>query len=90
MTSALLQQALEALEQRCGTQAEERQPGGLIDRLRDAVEAPQPPAQPERKPMTDTEIFRGYKSCTEANSYFGAFYKGAKFAEFFYGIEVTP
>jgi len=40
MTRALLQQALEALEQRCGTQAEERQPGGLIDRLRDAVDAP--------------------------------------------------
>jgi len=39
MTRALLQQALEALEQRCGTQAEERQPGGLIDRLRDAVDA---------------------------------------------------
>jgi len=41
MTRALLQQALEALEQRCGTQAEERQPGGLIDRLRDAVDVPQ-------------------------------------------------
>ena len=40
MNRALLQQALEALEQRCGTQAEERQPGGLIDRLRDAVDAP--------------------------------------------------
>jgi hypothetical protein len=38
----VVQAALEALEMRCGTHAEERQPGGSIDVLRAALAAEQP------------------------------------------------
>lgn len=38
----LLQQALEALESRCGTHADERGPGGAITALRAALAQPEP------------------------------------------------
>jgi len=41
MTRAAMQQALDALESRCGTNADERQPSGAIAALRAALAEPQ-------------------------------------------------
>jgi hypothetical protein len=41
MTRALLQQALESLELRCGTNAEERGPNGTITAIRKYLEQPE-------------------------------------------------